>query len=44
MIRKVELDQVRSDHLAHRVGVDEASEEDERHEMVVEDFGVEVQV
>lgn len=35
---------MRCDHLPDRVSVDEASEEDEGHEMVVEDFGVEPEV
>ena len=33
-----------SDHLANRVGVHKTSEKHERYEMVVENFGVEVQV
>ena len=42
MIGEVELNEMCSDHLAHGVCVYETGEEDEGHEMVVEDFGVEV--
>ena len=35
---------MRGYHLSNRVGVDETGEEDEGDKMVVEDFGVEVEV
>ena len=44
LIRELKLDEMGGDHLTHRVGVDEASEEDERHEVIVENFRIEVEI
>ena len=43
-VRKRRLDEVRHDHLADRVRVDESDEQDERDEVVVPDLRVEAQV
>jgi hypothetical protein len=42
LIRELKLDKMCGNYLANRVRIYEAGEEDERDEMVVEDFGVEV--
>lgn len=44
MVRKIKFHEVRCDHLPDGVGVDETAEEDEGHEVVVEDGGVEEEV
>ena len=42
VIRKLELDKMRGNHLANRVRIYETGEEDEGDKMVIEDFGVEI--
>jgi hypothetical protein len=44
VVREREVHKMSSDDLAHRVGVDETSEEDERDKVVVQDFRVEVKI